>query len=169
MAARWGKTTTKEGEEVRLIAQVKDIGDGNVVTFQVWKRGQDPAVHIAQERITAEVSGGAAEAVWKARTVDLGDELPAEDPEYFFTVHSAWCPWKESGMLTVELRRPELSETDALFKGAEIMSETEERREEENVIKVEIDRDKLFEKPIKVFKAKNYQITVMETDYAENE
>jgi hypothetical protein len=52
--------------------------------------------------------------------VDLGDELPAEDPEYFFTVHSAWCPWKESGMLTVELRRPEITEMKWEKDGQEI-------------------------------------------------
>jgi hypothetical protein len=35
---------------------------------------------------------------------------PEEDPEFFFTVHSAWCPFGRSGMLTVELKRPELSD-----------------------------------------------------------
>jgi hypothetical protein len=37
---------------------------------------------------------------------------PEEDPEFFFTVHSAWCPFGRSGMLTVELKRPELSEPE---------------------------------------------------------
>jgi hypothetical protein len=43
----------------------------------------------------------------------MGDgPLPEEDPEFFFTVHSAWCPFGRSGMLVVELKRPELSEPE---------------------------------------------------------
>jgi hypothetical protein len=42
--------------------------------------------------------------------VDLGDDVPPEaDPKFYFTVHSAWCQYKESGLAAVELRRPELS------------------------------------------------------------
>jgi hypothetical protein len=37
-------------------------------------------------------------------------ELPEQDPKWYFTVHSAWCPWKKSGNLTVELLRPEITD-----------------------------------------------------------
>jgi hypothetical protein len=105
---KWGKGKVKEGEEAELLAQVKDIGDGNPVTFQRWKEGQDPAVNIAQGQIVKAVEGGAAKAVFSYR-LPSGEQLPAADPKWYFTAHSAWCPWKKSGMITVELLRPELS------------------------------------------------------------
>jgi uncharacterized Zn-binding protein involved in type VI secretion len=109
-AARWGKSAVQEGEAVELTAQVKDIADGNMVTFQVWKEGQDPASHTSYHRILANLEGGVAKGKWAYRPVDVGDELPPEtDPKFFFTVHSAWCPPWRSGMLAVELKRPELS------------------------------------------------------------
>ncbi|GHV58396.1 hypothetical protein AGMMS49579_25830 [Spirochaetia bacterium] len=107
---KWGKPTAKEGEEVELSGQVKDIEDGNMVTFQVWKEGQDPASHIAQAQLPANIEGGTAKVKWSHRPVDMGDEMPpAQDPKFFFTVHSAWCPYKKSGNVTVELKRPELT------------------------------------------------------------
>jgi hypothetical protein len=110
-AAKWPGVKVKEGERIELTARVKDIADGNMATFQVWKKGQDPLVHIAQWQASAAVEGGMAKAVWTARPIDMGDgPLPEEDPEFFFTVHSAWCPFGRSGMLTVELKRPELSD-----------------------------------------------------------
>jgi hypothetical protein len=36
--------------------------------------------------------------------------MPSEDPKFFFTAHSAWCPYKQSGNLTVKLIRPEIRE-----------------------------------------------------------
>jgi hypothetical protein len=99
----------KEGEEAGLSAEVKDIADGNMVTFQVWKEGQDPAVHIAQAQIPAGIEGGVAKGKWLYRLP--GDaELPEQDPKWYFTVHSAWCRYKESGNLTVELKRPEITD-----------------------------------------------------------
>jgi hypothetical protein len=44
-----------------------------------------------------------------------GEEVPEEDPEFFFTAHSAWCPYKKSGNLTVELPKLE----NAAWKDAE--------------------------------------------------
>jgi hypothetical protein len=112
-AARWGKSAAKEGEAVELTAQAKDIADGNMVTFQVWKEGQDPASHTSYHRIPANLEGGVAKGKWAYRPVDVGDALPPEtDPKFFFTVHSAWCPPGRSGMLAVELLRPELSEPE---------------------------------------------------------
>jgi hypothetical protein len=107
---RWGKAQAKEGEAVELTAQVKDIDDGNMVTFQVWREGQDPASHASYQRVPANIEGGTAKGTWLYRPVDVGEEVPPEaDPKFYFTAHSAWCPYKESGLLTVELKRPELS------------------------------------------------------------
>ncbi len=80
--------------------------------FQVWKDGQDPNSHIPYGTLTAKVEGGAAKAEWSP-PLGSGNEMPpAEDPVFFFSVHSAWCPYKKSGNLTVELKRPELSEPE---------------------------------------------------------
>jgi phage baseplate assembly protein gpV len=117
-AVNWGKGRIREGEEVELSAGVKDIDDGNMVTFQVWKEGQDPASQISQERITGSVEGGMAKGKWTYRAVDVGEEAaPEEDPRYYFTAHSAWCGWKESGRVEVELKRPEVRE--AVWHNAE--------------------------------------------------
>jgi phage baseplate assembly protein gpV len=118
-AVRWAKGKVKEGEEVELSAEVKDIGDGNVVTFQIWKEGQDVASGIAQGRISKPVEGGIAKAKF---TYNLpgNEELPDADPKWFFTAHSAWCPPKESGTMTVELLRPEITELTWEKDGKEI-------------------------------------------------
>jgi hypothetical protein len=109
-SARWGKGQLKEGEDVEITAQVKEIEDGNVMTFQMWKEGQDPAAHVAFDRINAVIEGGAAEGKWKPPVIN-GNELPPEnDPKYFLTVHSAWCPMKKSECMTVELKRPEITD-----------------------------------------------------------
>ncbi len=105
---KWIKGSIKEGEKAELSAQVKDIDDGNMVTFQVWKDGQDPNSHIPYGTLPATIEGGAAKAEWSP-VLPNGNEIPpAEDPVFFFSVHSAWCPYKKSGNLTVELKRPEI-------------------------------------------------------------
>jgi hypothetical protein len=109
-SVRWGKGKAKEGEEVEISAQVKDIEDGNVVTFQVWKEGQDPSAHVAQTQVTAVIEGGEAKGEWKSPLTSNDETPPEQDPKYFFTAHSAWCPFVKSGDLTVELKRPELKE-----------------------------------------------------------
>jgi hypothetical protein len=81
-----------------------------MAAFQVWKEGQDPASHVSYHRIPATIEGGMAKGKWLYRPVDVGDEIPPEaDPKFFFTVHSAWCQHKRSDNLTVELKRPEMS------------------------------------------------------------
>jgi uncharacterized Zn-binding protein involved in type VI secretion len=114
--ARWGKAKVKEGEELELLADVRDIADGNMVTFQVWKEGQDPNTHIALAQIPAAIEGGTAKGRWKYRLADA-ERVPEEDPEFYFTAHSAWCPFKKSESVTVELKRPEL--TNAQWKDKE--------------------------------------------------
>jgi hypothetical protein len=111
--AKWGKGTVKEGEKVEMVAQVKDIGEGNMVTFQIWKEGQDPAAHIAQRQVPARIEGGVAKGEWEYWLADIGEfGIPEEDPKFYFTAHSAWCRYKESGKVTVELKRAELSEPE---------------------------------------------------------
>jgi hypothetical protein len=113
--AKWGKGRIKEGEKVELEAQVKDIDEKNMITFQVWREGQDPAVHVAERRIPTSIEGGSAKGEWEYHAVDLeGGPPPEEDPVFFFTVHSAWCQYKESGRVVVELWRPELSNPEWL-------------------------------------------------------
>jgi hypothetical protein len=41
------------------------------------------------------------------------EPLPEAEPEFFFTAHSAWCPFKQSSNVTVELKRPEVTEVKA--------------------------------------------------------
>jgi uncharacterized Zn-binding protein involved in type VI secretion len=106
--AQWGKAQAKEGEEIELTASVKDIDDKNMVTFQVWKEGQDPNANIPQAQIPAAIEGGTAKAKWKYRYARQ-EAPPEEDPKFYFSAHSAWCPFKKSGMATVQLKRPELS------------------------------------------------------------
>jgi uncharacterized Zn-binding protein involved in type VI secretion len=105
---QWGKASVKEDEEIELAAHVRDIEDGNMVTFQIWREGQDPALHIAQDRIVGEIQGGSAKAKWRYHCPQE-EAPPEEDPRYFFTAHSAWCGFQKSGNIQVKLKRPELS------------------------------------------------------------
>jgi len=105
----WNVSHAKEGQTVELIALVKDIEDGNMVTFRIWRVGQDPNSHIPLAQVQAVIEGGIAKGQWFWQHPQ-GQELPEGDPGFFFTAHSAWCPPKQSGELTVELRRPEITE-----------------------------------------------------------
>jgi hypothetical protein len=97
---KWGKTSAKEGEELELSAQVKDIEDGNMVTLQVWKDGQDPAVHVPEAQIATNVDGGVAKGTWAYTRLGSGVSLTVK-PKYFFSAHSAWCPMKKSGNVEI--------------------------------------------------------------------
>jgi hypothetical protein len=109
-AVRWSVASVKEGERVELSAEVQDIDDGNSVTFQIWRQDQDPASHIPIAQISGRgIVDGVATGEWKY-TPPRGKELPADDPEFFITAHSAWCPFERSDELTVELIRPEITE-----------------------------------------------------------
>jgi phage baseplate assembly protein gpV len=94
-SVKWGKGSAGAGEEIQLTAQVKDIADGNMVTFQIWQTGQNPASDIALAQVPASIADGAAKSVWLA---------PRQNQSYFFTAHSAWCPMKQSGSLRVKAR-----------------------------------------------------------------
>jgi hypothetical protein len=107
MTLAWQKTTVKEKATVVLTASVKDIADGNGVTFQVWKKGQNPeGGGVPQARIAKRVENGEAKAEFSYKH-PAGEPMPDEDPEFFFTAHSAWCPYKKSGEITVELPKLE--------------------------------------------------------------
>jgi uncharacterized Zn-binding protein involved in type VI secretion len=110
---KWQKTTAREGEKVKLSVRVKDIDDGNTITFRIWRKGQDPAVHIPLAQVTKTVKDGKAEAEF-SYGLPAGEPLPEEDPEFFFTAHSAWRPPVRSGCLKVELLRPEVKKCEWL-------------------------------------------------------
>ncbi len=81
----------------------------NMVTFQVFRDGQDPNSHVAYAKIPAIIEGGAAKAMWQYRLPSSAETIPEQDPAFFFSAHSAWCQFKKSGNATIELKRPELS------------------------------------------------------------
>ena len=123
--AQWGKGTAKEGEEVELLASVKDIAEGNAVVFQVWGESQDPSTHIALAQVTGAVEGGSAKGRWTYKALS-GEQPPEKDPKFYFTAHSAWCPFMKGNTLTVELQRPEITAVKWLDK--------EEKETEKNVL-----------------------------------
>ncbi len=106
---KWNKTKVKEGEELELSAQVKDIEDGSMITFQVWRDGQDPNSHVPQGKIPAAVEGGTAKVLWHYTLPSSTETIPEQNPAFFFSAHSAWCLFKESESAEVELKRPELN------------------------------------------------------------
>lgn len=105
---KWGKEKVREGEEVEVRAWVQGIGEGNTVTFQVYREGEEPGVHVELGRVVSEVKGGEARGVWRYCR-GCGEEVSEEDPKFIFSAHSAWCGYEKSGTVTVELDRPELS------------------------------------------------------------
>lgn len=108
LSAGWQKACAGEGEELCMSVQSRDIGEGNPVTFQVWKEGQDPASHIPLARIQAVVRDSGAQALWSWRW-EAEEPPPEKDPEFFFTVHSAWCAFiRSSGTAAIKPGRPEL-------------------------------------------------------------
>jgi uncharacterized Zn-binding protein involved in type VI secretion len=132
---KWSKTSSKEGEELELSAQVKDIEDGNMVTFQVFKDGQDPASHVPSATLPATIEGGAAVATWFYLLPSNAETVPEQDPAFFFSAHSAWCPYKKSGNATIELKRPEISSPKWQKEGSKI---TETLVDDEVVLSVEV-------------------------------
>jgi len=101
----------KEGEHVKVIVRVKDIADGNPVTLLLFRRGQDPAVHIPLVQRTAVVKDGVAQFTWSynhPRDMDF----PADDPGFFPVVYSAWCPPIRGEVVEIELVRPEVTVID---------------------------------------------------------
>jgi phage baseplate assembly protein gpV len=107
-SAGWNKAVIEEGEAGELTAQVSDIEDGNMLTFQVWKEGQDPAVNIAYAQKARNVEGGAAKAEI-SYSLPASEEMPDKDLKFFMTVHSAWCAPFRSGNVEVRLKRPEIT------------------------------------------------------------
>ena len=110
---RLSKTRCKEGEKVVIEALVKDIADGNMLKFQLFKEGQDPNVHIPFWQKAAEVEGGMARVMFDY-THPNNEEVPEEDPGIFAVAYSAWCPPAESDVLIVELKRPAITKSKCL-------------------------------------------------------
>jgi len=97
----------KKGATVEMIALVRDIDDGNEVVFQLWREGQDPNSGIPVGVVRATIKDGMAKAKCCLQFPDSTSDDP--DPRFFFTVHSAWCNYKRSDLLTVELMRPKIT------------------------------------------------------------
>ena len=95
----------QESEIINLVAEVKDIDDGNQVVFQIWKEGQDSNSHFPFNVIKSTVKNGMAKAKW---CLTFLKSIPSYDPKFFFTVHSAWCKYKTSDLMTIKLHRPKI-------------------------------------------------------------
>ena len=109
---KWSKTSTKEGEEVELTANVQDIADGNMVTLQVFREGKGPEDSVAMAKFPLAVKGGSVSAKWLYRA-DQSEMPPESDPRFVFTAHCAWCNFeKSSNSLEVKLVRPEIKKVE---------------------------------------------------------
>jgi hypothetical protein len=95
----------QENEIIEMVAEVKDIDDSNQVVFQIWQEGQDPDSHFPYNVIKSTVKNGIAKAKWR---LTFPEGIPADDPKFFFTAHSAWCKYKRSDLMTIKLNRPEI-------------------------------------------------------------
>ena len=109
------KPCAQEGEQIKITVLVEGIADGNPLTLQIWGQDQDPNSHIPLDRLTAVVKDSKAEVLY-CYNLPNGAQLPEDDLTISVTVHSAWCPPKQSGELTIELRRPEVTEIKCLDK-----------------------------------------------------
>jgi len=105
---KWGKSSAKEGEEVELSANVKDIKDGNMVTLQVFPEGKDPAADVPYAKIPLTISGGAAKGKW-SYSRPSGTPPAGESLKFFFSAHSAWCQMKKSDTLEITYKKPSFS------------------------------------------------------------
>jgi uncharacterized Zn-binding protein involved in type VI secretion len=89
--ARWEKNKVRIGDEVKLIANVKDFEDGTPVKFFVWERKGLEDTFMAE--IDGKIRGNKGEATWKhsveKRETKLKEEVeePEEEPEYYFVVN----------------------------------------------------------------------------------
>ena len=111
-SVKWSKTSTKEGEEVELTANVQDIADGNMVTLQVFREGKGPEDSVAMAKFPLTVKGGSVSAKWLYRA-DQSELPPESDPRFVFTAHWAWCNFeKSSNALEVKLVRPEIKKAE---------------------------------------------------------
>jgi hypothetical protein len=109
---KWGKSSVKEGEEVELSANVKDIDDGNMVTLQVFPEGKGPEDGFAYAKFPLTLKSGSVSAKWSWHA-DSREMPPDQDPKFIFSAHSAWCNYKKSGgSLTVKLLRPEITKAE---------------------------------------------------------
>jgi hypothetical protein len=97
----------EEGAVVEMLAEVRDIDDGNEVIFQLWREGQDPDSGIPVGVARATIQNSMAKS--KCHLQFPGSTSDDPDLKFFFTVHSAWCRYKRSELFTVELIRPKIT------------------------------------------------------------
>lgn len=111
-SVKWSETSTEEGEEVELTANVQNIADGNMVTLQVFREGKGPEDSVAMAKFPLTVKGGSVSAKWLYRA-DQSEMPPESDPKFVFTAHCAWCNFeKSSNSLEVKLVRPEIKKVE---------------------------------------------------------
>ena len=111
-SVKWSKTSTKEGEEVELTANVQDIADGNMVSLLVFREGKGPEDSFPLATFPLTVKGGSVSAKWLYRA-DQSELPPESDPRFVFTAHCAWCNFeKSSNALEVKLVRPEIKKAE---------------------------------------------------------
>ena len=111
-SVKWSKTSTEEGEEVELTANVQDIADGNMVTLQVFPEGKGPEDSLPLAKFPLTVKGGSVSAKWKYYA-DQTEMPPDSDPKFIFSAHCAWCNFeKSSNSLEVKLVRPEIKKAE---------------------------------------------------------
>ena len=75
-----------EGEIIELTTHVRDIDDGNMIVFRIWRENQDPNSHIPVDERRTTVKDGAARIHF---CLSYSTGIPENDPKYFYTVHGA--------------------------------------------------------------------------------
>jgi len=63
VSVEWEKDRAKSGEEVKLVANVKDFEDGTPVKILIWQRKDSQDIIVAE--IEGEVRGNKVEITWK--------------------------------------------------------------------------------------------------------
>jgi uncharacterized Zn-binding protein involved in type VI secretion len=128
--ANWEKDRAKVGEEVKLIANLKDFDDGTPAKILVWQKKEAEDVFISE--IDAKVRGNKVEASWKELDKDQGEEKARvanqEELTYYFTVDIEGEDARSKDLLiTREMKEVELWVTADLLSedGSTRLSEVE--------------------------------------------
>ena len=102
---KWDKKEAREGDIVRLTADIINVYEGTEAEIQIWEHDQDLA-HDFITRFTTTVKNKKIEAEWEYEYHEDTDDIPTEEetekgynpPEYFFRVIVA-CVSADSGLL----------------------------------------------------------------------
>ena len=147
---RWEKGTVQEGEQVVLIAYVRDIADGNAVTFQIWKEGQSGNVEIGQNlyiEVVDEYEQYLGEAVEYELRHDSGETISGDCAEQI--EHDSLIPGKWEIMLSYN----EKKDTDN-------SNVNEAPAMEADAVRLELTPQEAFDNPVEVPTGKKLRIVV---------